>query len=108
MNTEYTYKQTPGVGIGSFKPSGTISFHSGLPTGTKEIMRISKDGIWVNPDIPVDEVPKAVLDAMDSQIKYLVQKAVEAEREACAELAAWVLKMPNNDVSAYIRLRSET
>ena len=29
----------------------------------------------------------------------------ESEREACAELAAWILKMPQNDVSAAIRAR---
>ena len=27
------------------------------------------------------------------------------EREACAEVAAWILKMPENDVSAAIRAR---
>jgi hypothetical protein len=28
-----------------------------------------------------------------------------AEREECANLAAWILKMPENDVSAAIRAR---
>jgi len=28
-----------------------------------------------------------------------------AEREACAKVAAWILKMPENDVSAAIRAR---
>ena len=28
-----------------------------------------------------------------------------AEREACARVAAWILKMPENDVSAAIRAR---
>ncbi len=30
-----------------------------------------------------------------------------AEREECAKLAAWILKMPQNDVSAAIRWRGE-
>ncbi len=30
-----------------------------------------------------------------------------AEREECAVLAAWILKMPENDVSAAIRARGE-
>ncbi len=30
-----------------------------------------------------------------------------AEREACARVAAWILKMPENDVSAAIRGRGE-
>jgi hypothetical protein len=51
-----------------------------------EIMRISKDGLWVHPDIPTDEVAQRVLEALDAQIKYTVQKAVEAEREACAKV----------------------
>lgn len=32
-------------------------------------------------------------------------KGVETEREECAKVAAWVLKMPENDVSAAIRAR---
>lgn len=30
-----------------------------------------------------------------------------AEREECAKLAAWILKMPENDVSSAIRARGE-
>ena len=46
-----------------------------------EVLRLSKDGIWANPDIPADAAAKLVLAAMDLQIKALVDKAVEAERE---------------------------
>jgi len=35
------------------------------------------------------------------------QAAVKAEREACAKVAAWILKMPENDVSAAIRARGQ-
>jgi len=51
-----------------------------------EVMRITRDGVFVNPDVVVDDAAKTVLDALDDQIKVLVQKAVEAEREACAAL----------------------
>ena len=51
-----------------------------------EVMRITRDGVFVNPDVAVDDVAKTVLDALDDQIKILVQKAVEAEREACARV----------------------
>ena len=51
-----------------------------------EVMRITKDGVFVNPDVAVDDAAKTVLDALDDQIKILVQKAVEAEREACASV----------------------
>ncbi len=33
------------------------------------------------------------------------QAGVKREREACAKVAAWILKMPENDVSAAIRAR---
>ena len=52
-----------------------------------EILRITKEGVWANPDIPVDEAAKKVLEAIDHNIKVLVQKAVEEEREKCASVA---------------------
>jgi hypothetical protein len=52
-----------------------------------EILRITKEGVWANPDIPVDEAAKKVLEAIDHNIKVLVQKAVEDEREGCASVA---------------------
>jgi hypothetical protein len=55
----------------------TIHFHHTINNDKTEVMRITKEGVWVNPDIPVDEAAKAVLDALDSQIKVLVQKAVD-------------------------------
>ena len=51
-----------------------------------EILRITKEGVWANPDVPVDEAAKKVLEAIDHNIKVLVQKAVEEEREACAKV----------------------
>jgi hypothetical protein len=63
----------------------TIQFHSGTPA--TEVLRLSKDGIWANPKIPADDAAKLVLEAIDANIKILVQKAVLAEREACAKLA---------------------
>ena len=61
---------------GAIEPN--ITFIGGA---SKEVLRLSKDGIWANPDIPADEAAKLVLAAMDLQIKALVDKAVEAERE---------------------------
>jgi hypothetical protein len=49
---------------------------------------------------------KAVNDC-DEEILALVNAAVAAEREACANVAAWILKMPENDVSAAIRARGQ-
>jgi hypothetical protein len=36
-----------------------------------------------------------------------LMNGVKTEREVCAELAAWILKMPENDVSAAIRARGQ-
>jgi hypothetical protein len=49
---------------------------------------------------------KAVNDC-DDEILTLVNEAIAAEREACANVAAWILKMPENDVSAAIRARGQ-
>ena len=43
----------------------------------------------------------------DLMLTRVVTKAVEDEREACAKVAAWVLKMPENDVSFAIRARGQ-
>jgi hypothetical protein len=64
--------------------NNTIQFHSETPA--TEVLRLTKDGIWANPDIPADDAAKLVLEAIDANIKILVQKAVLAEREACAKV----------------------
>ena len=69
--------------IKDWQPSGTITF---LSSGHIELMRLSRDGIWVNPDVPVDELAQKVLEILDKNIKVLVQRAVEDEREACAKV----------------------
>jgi len=71
----------------------TIHFPTG-PNGT-EVLRLSKDGIWANPDIPADDAAKLVLTMLDNSIKSLVQKAVEKEREACAKWLEDVVDAPN-------------
>ena len=43
----------------------------------------------------------------DAEVIEMVKEAVEMEREACANVAAWILKMPENDVSAAIRARGQ-
>jgi hypothetical protein len=68
-----------------------------FPTGPNatEVLRLSKDGIWANPDIPADDAAKLVLTMLDNSIKSLVQKAVEKEREACAKWLEDVVDAPN-------------
>ena len=46
-----------------------------------EVMRITRDGVWVNPEISIDDTVKSVLASLDSQIKVLIKSAVEEQRE---------------------------
>jgi hypothetical protein len=66
----------------STEDHGTIKFLENAPDYT-ELFRISRDGIWAHPDVPVDETAQKVIEALDNNIKELVQRAVEAERDRC-------------------------
>jgi hypothetical protein len=61
----------------------SIKFYNGAPDNT-EVLRISKDGIWANPDVPADDAAQAVLRAIDGHIKQMVERVQNKEREACA------------------------
>lgn len=54
---------------------------------TREVMRITKDGIFVPDDVAVDEAAEGVIAALEDHIRGLVERAVKAERQACAKLA---------------------
>ena len=71
------------------------TFHFTTGTNATEVLRLSKDGIWANPDIPADDAAKLVLTMLDNSIKSLVQKAVEKEREECAKWLEDVVDAPN-------------
>lgn len=64
------------------EPTNSILFYGGQPS--IEVLRLSKDGIWANPDIPTDEAAKLVLAAIDSNIQVLVQQAVAAKLDEIA------------------------
>lgn len=42
-------------------------------------------------------------DELERFVACVEERAAAAEREECAKVAAWILKMPENDVSAAIR-----
>ena len=72
---------------------------------TKELEEAFAD--WWNsdyllPDNPYEKDSKAYW-AWEGYVA-----GVKAEREVCAKMAAWILKMPENDVSAAIRARGKS
>ena len=53
-----------------------------LTNASKEVMRIDKNGVTINPEILLDEAAQHVINALDEHIKHLVR----SEREACAKV----------------------
>lgn len=64
-----------------------IAFYNGnKPSEENEVMRITKEGIKVNPSFKPDEAASAVLRALDSQIKNLMtqpEQPAQQERNFC-------------------------
>ena len=52
----------------------TIIFYSKLSGEPVEVLRIAKEGITANPDVPVDAAAAAVIRALDGHIKNLTQR----------------------------------
>lgn len=82
-----------------------IQFHGDNAT---EILRLSKDGITANPDVPADDAARLVLAAIDGHIKEMVNKAVAAERDACAKVCEAADKSTHPaDLADAIRARGQ-
>ena len=45
-----------------------------IQADNREVMRITKDGIWVNPEMSVNDAAKKVLEALETNIKYLCER----------------------------------
>ena len=84
-----------------------------------EVLRLSAEGIWANPDVPADEAAKLVLKAIDRRVKAFVHiKALEDfeafvradEREACARVCDEVAESRGDadECATEIRARGET
>jgi hypothetical protein len=65
----------------------SIQFYNTNDEPRTMVLRISKDGIWANPDVPCDDAAKAVLAAVDGYVKAMVDRAINEEIEACAAIA---------------------
>ena len=51
-----------------------IVFYNDIEGKKVEVLRITKDGIMANPNVPVDEAAEAVIRALDGYIKNLTQR----------------------------------
>jgi hypothetical protein len=69
--------QMQGYKLHDSRPN-SIQFYNTNDEPRTEVLRISKDGIWANPDVPCDDAAKAVLAAVDGYVKGMVEKAVIA------------------------------
>jgi hypothetical protein len=56
------------------QPPNNITFCDTSKGYQREVLRITKDGIIANPDVPVDEAAAAVIRALDGYIKNLTQR----------------------------------
>ena len=79
--------------LGKILPPSTITFFT--DNGATDVMKITKEGIWVNPNLTVDKAATAVIEALDEHIKALVKRQlekVEAQRDELLEANADLLK----------------
>ena len=75
------------------RPSSDIIFYKNLGNKQVEVLRISKDRITANPDVPVDEAADAVIRVLDAHIKRLVNRTWvglndEQMRKICGSVVA--------------------
>jgi hypothetical protein len=68
----------------------TVKFQDGK--SLEPLMTLSKDGLWINPNIPANEVARLVITSLDDSIKLMVSAAVRDEREACAKVCEELYK----------------
>jgi hypothetical protein len=92
----------------ALKRTGEITFFNTVGERSA-ILRISKDGVWVNPDVPVEENARLFLDRIAYSIRDMVATAVAQEREACAQVVEeyphWIGLTAKAEISNAIRAR---
>lgn len=65
----------------------SIVFTTGV--NGKEVMRIDKRGVTINPDYPLDEAAQYVINALDKHIKKVVAAPVLSAGPITPEMANW-------------------
>lgn len=73
MTNEYLIPINPAEPIEN-TIENTIRFFNTMSGDNVEVLRISKDGITANPNVPVDEAAQAVLRAVDGYLKQITQR----------------------------------
>ena len=69
------------------QPPNNIIFYDTSKDYQREVLRITKDGITVNPNVSVDEAADAVIRALDGYIKNLTKRTwVELTHEENEEI----------------------
>ncbi len=56
------------------QPSNNIIFYDTSKGYQREVLRITRDGIIGNPDVPTDEAADAVIRVLDGHIKSLTKR----------------------------------
>ena len=64
------------------QPPHNIIFYNNIGGTQTEVLRITKEGITANPNVPVDEAADAVLRALDGYIKNLSNRNAVLEEVA--------------------------
>jgi hypothetical protein len=71
------------------QPPSNIVFYDTSTGNQREVMRITKDGVTSNPDVPTDEGAKAIIRALDAYIKNLTQRTWVGLTDEQKQTAAW-------------------
>jgi len=103
------YRDTePGFTLHDSRPTNSIQFFKSVSNGPSvEVLRISKDGIWANPDIPTDEAAKKVLEVLDNNLKLMLDKERERELNACCDLLEGMHAATDGNHNYYLHAANE-
>jgi len=69
------------------QPPNNIIFYNTIGGTQTEVLRITKDGITANPNVPTDEAADAVIRALDGYIKNLIPEEQDPDELTMAYLS---------------------
>lgn len=74
-------------------PRNTIIFQS----NHREVMRISPTGVTIPEDLTIDEAAAGVIAALEKYVVGMVEREVQKEREACAQICDHAMDVAINE-----------